>query len=236
MKPRLSVIITACNEGEDILVYLRRLLEAVTLLCEVLIVCDAPDDTTLPYAEEVARVDSRVRPVVNTYGRGPARAIRYGIDHALADVAVVTTADGCDDPMQIDQLARLVERGVVIAAASRYSRGGRQIGGPPVKRVLSRVAGLSLFYIGRVGTRDSTNSFKAYSLPFVREVGIESDGGFEVGIELVAKARRHRRPVAEIPTLWLERSVGESHFNLAKWLPNYLRWYVYAFGRPTRNS
>ena len=42
--------------------------------------------------------------VVNTYGRGPANAIRYGIDHAAAPVVVVTMADGCDDPFQIDDL------------------------------------------------------------------------------------------------------------------------------------
>ena len=30
----------------------------------------------------------------------------------------------------IDPLARLVERGVVVAAASRYSPGGQQVGGP----------------------------------------------------------------------------------------------------------
>ena len=39
-------------------------------------------------------------------------------------------ADGCDDARQIDELARLVERGVAVAAASRYMAGGQQVGGP----------------------------------------------------------------------------------------------------------
>ncbi len=64
----------------------------------------------------------------------------------------------------------------------------------------------------------------------MREVGIESDTGFEIGIELVAKARRLRRPVAEIPTIWLERAQGASNFKVAKWIPRYLQWYRYAFG------
>lgn len=236
MTPRVSVVVTAYEEGEHVLTFLRRLLEAVTLPCEVLVVCDSPDDSTVPFVVELAKTDDRVVSVINTYGRGPAEAIRYGMDHARAPVVVVTMADGCDDPFQIDELTRLVERGVVVAAASRYMRGGRQIGGPPLKSALSRVAGLSLFFFGRVGTRDATNSFKAYSAQFVREVGIESDAGFEVGIELVAKARRHRRRVAEIPTIWLERDYGVSHFDLGKWLPKYLRWYVYAFGPPIEGS
>ena len=72
-------------------------------------------------------------------------------------------ADGCDDPRQIDELARLVERGVVVAAASRYMPGGQQVGGPLFKRLLSADAGRTLYWFARVGTRDATNSFKAYS-------------------------------------------------------------------------
>ena len=81
-----------------------------------------------------------------------------------------------------------------------------------------------------VGTHDSTNSFKAYSKSFITEVEIESDKGFEVGIELVAKAHRNRRMIAEVPTIWIDRSIGESNFQLRRWLPQYLRWFFYAFG------
>ncbi|MDQ1375141.1 MAG: dolichol-phosphate mannosyltransferase [Actinomycetota bacterium] len=228
--PRVSVVITAYNEGDQIVACLDRVFEAVTLPCEVLVVYDTPDDTTAPYVEKYASDEPRLRPTLNTYGRGPARAIRYGIDRANAPVVVVTMADGCDDPMQIDQLARLVERGVVVAAASRYSTGGQQVGGPVFKGTLSRLAGLTLYWFGRVGTRDATNSFKAYNADFVREVGIASDAGFEVGLELVAKARRLRLPVAEIPTIWLDRSFGVSNFKLAQWIPKYLRWWFFAFG------
>lgn len=233
MKPRVSVIVTAYNEGEAIVACLDRVLDAVTLPMEALVVYDSPDDTTAPYVEKYALQDARVVPVVNTYGPGPARAIRYGVEQAKADVVVVTMADGCDDPQQIDQLAKLVERGVVVAAASRYMRGGQQIGGPALKSFISRLAGRSLHLFARVGTRDATNSFKAYSARFIRDVGIRSDGGFEVGIELVAKARRLRLPVAEVPTIWLDRSLtagGTSNFKMAEWIVRYLHWYFFAFG------
>jgi dolichol-phosphate mannosyltransferase len=230
MKPRVTVVVTAYNEGEAIERCLMRILEAVSYSCEVLVVYDSVDDTTAPYVEKAAAEDPRVVPTLNTYGRGPANAIRYGIDHAQADVVVVTMADGCDDPWQIDGLTRLVERGVVVAAASRYVRGGQQVGGPLLKRSLSRLAGVSLFWIGRVGTHDATNSFKAYDRQFVERVGIESTSGFEVGLELVAKARRAHLPVAEIPTIWLDRSFGVSNFKLMRWLPRYLHWYLYALG------
>lgn len=231
MTPRVSVVVPVYNEGEAILRCLERILRDVLLPAEVLVVHDMPEDTTVPHAEQVARTDLRVRPVLNKYGPGPANAIRFGIDSARAPVVVVTMADGCDDPRQIDELARLVDRGVVVAAASRYMPGGQQVGGPRLKRLLSRWAGRSLYTFARTGTRDATNSFKAYDTAFVREVGIESRTGFEIGLELTAKATRLRLPVAEIPTIWLDRQLGESRFDLGRFMPGYLRWYFFAYGR-----
>jgi glycosyltransferase involved in cell wall biosynthesis len=218
------------NEGESIMWCIDRILQGVSIPCEIAVVYDTLDDDTIPHIEKANREDPRIIGLHNTYGPGPARAIRFGIDHASAPVVVVTMADGSDDAEQIDELTKLVERGVVLAAASRYMAGGQQIGGPRVKSFLSRLAGMSLHLLAGVGTRDATNSFKAYSTDFVRRVGIESDAGFEIGIELVAKARRYRQPVAEIPTIWLQRNYGSSNFQVATWIPRYLHWYFYAFG------
>jgi glycosyltransferase involved in cell wall biosynthesis len=230
MKPRVSVIIPAYNEGAAVVPFLDRMCEAITLPAEVLVIYDSPTDTTVPFLRAYAERDERLRPLHNTFGKGPAKALRYGIDHAVADVVVVTMADGSDDPMQIDQLTRLVERGVVVACASRYMRGGQQVGGPWLKGRISRLAGVSLNMVGRVGTHDATNSFKAYSRQFIQRVGIDSDAGFELGIELVAKARRLGLPVAELPTIWLDRANGTSHFQAKAWIPRYLHWYLYALG------
>lgn len=231
VKPRVSVVIPAYNEGTDILPVLDRLLESVNLPCEVIIVVDFPEDTTIAALDTVRGVHPNVRVLVNDLGPGPAFAVRYAIHRAAAPVVIVTMADGSDDPRQIDELTRLVERGVVVAAASRYMPGGQQVGGPVIKSLLSRIAGRTLYWFARIGTRDATNSFKAYDRNFVETVGIESEDGFEIGLELTAKARRFRLPVAEIPTIWLDRPAGVSNFKVLKWLPKYLRWYWFAFGR-----
>jgi dolichol-phosphate mannosyltransferase len=228
---RVSVVIPAYNEGDSIFPVLDRLFEAVQLPAEVVIVVDMPDDTTIPAVEEYRLKEPRLRWALNTYGPGPANAIRFGIASAAANVVVVTMADGCDDARQIDDLVRLVERGVAVAAASRYMPGGQQVGGPFLKGILSKLAGRSLWMFARIGTRDATNSFKAYARDFVQMVGIESRAGFEIGLELTAKAKRTRMPVAEIPTIWLDRQSGISNFKLAQWIPKYLKWYFFAYGR-----
>jgi dolichol-phosphate mannosyltransferase len=230
MSVALTVVIPAYNEGDGIVPVLGRIFDAVESDCEIFVVVDFEEDSTVPVLAAYREHEPRLHTLVNTYGRGPANAIRYGIDQVKTPVVVVTMADGSDDPRQIDPLARLVDRGVVVAAASRYTASGQQVGGPLVKGVLSRTAGRSLKVLARVGTHDATNSFKAYSTDFIREVGIHSRSGFEIGLELTAKARRLRRPVAEVPTIWLDRTVGDSNFDLASWIPKYLRWYRFAFG------
>lgn len=227
---RASIVVPALNEGDQIGVFLDRLEESVELSVEVLIVVDTPTDTTLEGIKNYPAKRHLIRGIVSELPKGPANAIRYGISESASAIVVITMADGSDDPRAIDDLIRLVERGCAVASASRYMAGGQQIGGPRLKKLLSRNASRALWLILGVGTKDSTNSFKAYSKKFIQEVGIESDKGFEVGLELVAKAHRHRAMIAEVPTIWIDRVVGESNFQLRRWLPQYLRWFFYAFG------
>lgn len=225
----VSIVIPAYNEDEAIERSIRRISEAVHSAFEVVVVVDSPEDSTIRAVEAYDAGPVIVRILIQD-GRGPAAAIRYGIQRSHAPVVVVTMADGSDDPACIDPMVRLVERGCVIAAASRYMPGGQQIGGPKLKSWMSRSAGKSLKWFAGVSTTDATNSFKAYSKAFVEEVGIDSENGFEVGIELVAKARRLRLPIAEVPTIWLDRDFGDSRFQMKAWLPHYLQWYRFAYG------
>jgi hypothetical protein len=126
-------------------------------------------------------------------------------------------------------MVALARDGADVVAASRYMRGGGQVGGPRLKRLMSRVAGLTLHWFAGVATHDPTNNFKLYSRRFLDEVTIESQAGFELALELTVKATLAGRRVAEVPTTWRDRTAGESNFKLRKWLPQYLRWYGRAF-------
>lgn len=230
--PRVSIVIPAFNEVDTIMPTLNRLADAVSVEYEILVVVDSTNDQTISAVSQDALSQLNLKVLIQDLGVGPANAIRYGFMQSSAPVVVVTMADGSDDVRIIDDLVRLVERGCAIAAGSRYMPGGQQIGGPRVKKYLSQSAGLSLHFLAGVGTRDATNSFKAYSRDFVNRVGIDSRDGFEIGIELVSKARRLRLPIAEVPTIWLDRDFGHSNFQMKRWLPKYLHWYFFTYGKP----
>jgi hypothetical protein len=107
-------------------------------------------------------------------------------------------------------------------------RGGRQLGGPWLKGLMSRTAGLSLYWLGRFPTHDATNNFRLYDAELVRRLGIEATRGFEIALELTAKAFADGVPIAESPATWRDRTAGASNFRILDSLPSYLRWYWFA--------
>jgi glycosyltransferase involved in cell wall biosynthesis len=224
-----TVVIPAFNEGMNIVKTIGDLRKLYNSSIDVVVVVDSVEDTTISFFNQIDEKPQSYRIVVQSHGAGPGNAIRFGIEQAKTECVVVMMADGSDDVRAIQDLSNLVSRGVAVACASRYMSGGQQIGGPRFKRFLSKSAGRIVYSLAGVGTHDPTNSFKAYSKNMVQQVGIESRSGFEIGIELVSKAHRLRLPIAEIPTIWLDRTNGSSRFLLAKWVPKYLPWFFNCF-------
>ena len=111
-----------------------------------------------------------------------------------------------------------------IAVASRYSRGGQFIGNKNLKYLLSKYSGKFLNLFFSLNTKDPTNMFKAYDKEFLNKVNIQSENGFTLGLEMTIKAKLHGYKIGEIPTIWIDRSFGESKFNFRKFLPSYIHW------------
>ena len=128
--------------------------------------------------------------------------------------------------------AKIRDEGADIVSGSRYMPGGSQTGGPRLKTLMSRTAGLSLHYVGGVPTHDATTNFRAYSRRFLDDVAVESMRGFEVGLELTTKAHLLGYRVDEVPSSWTDRTAGTSKFDLVGWLPAYLHWYGQAMRGP----
>ena len=227
--PELSVVVPVYNEPDNIGPTLRRITADVQTPHEILVVYDFDADTTVPAVRDLQPDLPAVRLLRNEIGSGVLNAMKAGIAASQAPLVLITMADGSDEMDRVDDMVAMAQRGAVIVAASRYIRGGHQIGGPLLKRTLSRAAGLSLHWLGGVPIHDATSNFKLYRRDFLESVTIESTGGFELALEMTAKAARARLPMAEVPTTWRDRSAGESRFALRAWLPKYLRWYLHAY-------
>src|SRR3954452_9474037 len=227
--PELSIVMPVFKEGEAVEPVLRAMTAAVSASHEILVVYDFDEDPTVPVIERLSVELPTVRGLRNEIGRGVLNAMRAGIAASSGRYVLISMSDGSDEPTVVDPMLALARRGADVVSASRYMRGGRQVGGPLLKRLMSRIAGLTLHWFAGVRTHDPTNNFKLYSRSFLDTVTIESTAGFELALELTVKATIARRRVAEVPTTWRDRTAGESNFKLRQWLPHYLHWYRAAF-------
>ena len=227
---QLSIVMPVYNEGKIIGQTIRQVESQVKIPHELLIIYDMDEDTTVPVVEKLQKKYPSVRLVKNIFGKGALNALKTGLKLAKGESVCVMMADLTDDPKVLDKMMDKFDQGYDVIAASRYMRGGQQIGGPLVKQVLSRVAGISLHFLAGLSTHNATNSFRLYSRKFLRNVKIESDGGFELALELTVKAHFDGYRVTEVPTTWTY-SAKESRFYLKKWLPKYLKWYLWAINK-----
>ena len=233
MSANITIVVPVYNEGDNIKTTLAELDAKVRVAAETWLVYDRDDDTTLLPARELdGKTKIPFRLVRNKYGHGALNAIKTGLENAKTELIVVTMADLCDPPEVINDMVAAAEKEKSdIVCASRYMKGGRQIGGPKLKGFLSHTAGLLLCWFARLPTHDPTNSFKLYRKSYLETVSIESTGGFELGLELVVKCREKGGRIVEVPTTWRDRVAGKSNFKLWKWFPNYLKWFFRAFVR-----
>jgi hypothetical protein len=225
----LTLIVPVYREQDSIGRTLDEIATKVKTPHRTLVVYDTEDDPTVPVVRELMPRHPTVELLRNDLGRGVLNAIKKGFQRAPDGATVVVMADLSDDLAAIDRMYVLVrDRGFDLVCGSRYGRGGRQIGGPPFKGFLSRLAGVSLHALTGLPTRDATNAFRMYRTSFLHAVPIESQGGFELSLELTVKAHVLGYKITEVPTTWRDRTAGVSNFKFRAWLPRYIGWYLFA--------
>jgi len=223
----LGIIIPVHNEAENIHRTLAAIRENITTPHKIYIVYDFEEDNTLPVAKRFLGKGVDLEFIKNPK-QGVVNAIKMGLRQAQQDYLLVTMADMSDDYTVVDHMCSLMDEGYDVVCGSRYMKGGKQVGGPLLKKTISRLADVSLRFVAGLPTHDATNSFKLYRRSVLDTMEIESDGGFEIGMEIVVKAHFSGFRVAQVPCVWMNREKGKSRFKIIKWAPKYLRWYLYA--------
>jgi hypothetical protein len=201
--PRVSVVIPALNEAENLRHVLPRLPQG---LHEVILVDGHSTDGTSQVAvEEYPSIR-----IVAQSGRGKGDAFQAGFAAVTGEIIVMLDADGSADPAEIPRFVDCLIRGADFAKGSRYIEGGgsadltmiRQLG----NWALSRTA--NLLY----GTRYTDlcygyNAFWVQCLPYL-SVDV---AGFEVETLLNVRVAKAGLQVAEVPSFEAERIHGDSH-------------------------
>lgn len=152
-----------------------------------------------------------------------------GFADSTAPAVLMYPADDDYNAPRIDQMMAKLRQGCDIVAASRFIPGGCMKGCPWLKAALVRTSAFALHYLARVPIHDPSNGLRIFSRRTLDMIPIESTVGFAYSIELLVKAHRLGWRIGEVPAGWFERRQGKSRFQVLKWIPQYLRWFFYAF-------
>lgn len=227
----LVVVVPVYNEGENLRGWFREMGPFLPDGAKVRIVYDRDDDDTLPVARELIAGGAPLELLKNS-ARGVRTALLTGLASVPSGPVLVSMADLSDEASVLPRMLERYREGATVVVASRYMRGGRQIGGVWLKRALARWGAAALYHLAHFPVHDATNNFRLYDAAFVRELTLSSDGGFEIAFEITLEAWRRGKRVEEVPSVWRDRVAGKSRFRLMAWLPRYGRlwWEAFSFG------
>ena len=221
----LDIIIPVYNEGENINKVLSQFQNHVDTKFRVLICYDHEFDTTLK-AYDPKNYDFEIIQLKNN-GNGAHGAVITGMNDSNSDCVIVFPADDIINQNIIDKMYTQFTKGCEIVVASRFMKGGSMKSCPLLKSLLVRTASKTLYLFSSIPVEDASNGFRLFSRRLLDSVEIESNTGFTYSIELLVKCERLRWRIGEVPAKWEERSKGRSRFQLGKWMPSYIKWYLY---------
>ena len=194
----LSVVIPAYNEEATLAGIVQRVL-AIPHLHEVVIVDDCSSDNTKAIAEELARLNPKVRSVRHERNGGKTEALKTGFALTTGDIVIVQDADLEYDPAEIQEvIAPILEGNADVVYGSRF-----------LVRKAARVlyfyhylANKGLTFLSNLFTNvnltDVETGYKAFRGEIIRNMIITSDGfGFE--IEVTAKIAKLHCAMYEVP-------------------------------------
>jgi len=230
MQEALTIIVPAKHEEQTILATLQSLQYAVRTPHKIIVVniSDA-NDKTADIVNKFVKTHPRVRLIRRIHPHGTfGMALIAGFTAVKSGVVVPFMADVCDNPKDIDVMYKKMADGRDVVSASRYTRGGKKIGGPLLQSLFSRVVCWSLQKITGVPTSDVSNAFKMYKTSALKHVNIPSDSGVEASMKVTLQAYFRGAKITEIPTIWRGRTAGTSKFRIRERLPKYLHLYLWA--------
>lgn len=232
----LAIVIPVMNEGINLRIMLKILRATIDVPHEVLVVCDRPDDDSIPVVEAMQPDYPSLRLVHNTLGRGVINAIRSGVAAAKGDVILIFAADEVGPVLAVEDMLELIRQGKDFVSCTRYAHGGRRLGGSPIGGFLSRNANKLFNRVAGSVLTDSTTGIKMFRKAVFDQLDLKARPvGWACAFEMSIKAQLLGLKLGEVPIVSIDRLYGgQSTFRISPWTVEYLRWFVWGASRMHR--
>lgn len=212
---KILVVIPTYNERQALPVTLSGLFDRQPHV-DVLIVDDGSPDGTGDWADEQARLDSRVNVLHRSEKSGLGMAYIAGFSWALErdyEIVCEFDADGSHRALDLGQLLDVATSGEAdLVIGSRWVPGGAIVDWPRSRFFLSRGANIYVNTVMGLGVKDATAGFRAYRREVLASLdlsGIQSEG-YCFQIDMTYRTVEAGFRIAEVPIVFVERELGES--------------------------
>jgi hypothetical protein len=201
--PRVSVVIPALNEADNLPHVLSKLPEFID---EVILVDGHSTDDTIAVARAL-RPDVRV--VTQTH-RGKGNALACGFAMSSGDIIVMLDADGSTSPREIPRFISALMTGADFVKGSRYMKGGGSEDLTRVRRYGNAFLTGTVNALFHVRYSELCYGYVAFWRRCLPQLDVDCTG-FEVETLLTLRAARAGLKVAEVPSIEHNRIHGESN-------------------------
>jgi dolichol-phosphate mannosyltransferase len=206
------VVLPTFNEREN----LAKVVAGVRQLGhDVLIVDDASPDQTGELADTIALSDDGVRVLHRPRKLGLGSAYQDAFRIGLADgsqLFVEMDADGSHLPGNLEAIVGAARASGGLGIGSRYIPGGKIVGWPFYRWLLSWAANVYCRVLLGLPTHDCTSGFRCYSRDLLQHIEFDKvvSQGYSFQIEMVYRARRLGYRIVETPIRFEDRIAGAS--------------------------
>ncbi len=214
MTQRVLIITPTYNERDNLETFLSLVFGALST-AHVLVVDDNSPDGTGKLADEIAARDPRVKVLHRAGKMGLGTAYLAGFRWALqADYEIVFEMDTdlSHDPKYIPAFLDALRGGADLVIGSRNIEGGGVEGWGAGRHLLSKGGSLYARTILGVKVRDLTAGYKAFTRRALEALELDrvQSNGYSFQIELTFRLLQKGLKVVEIPTVFVDRRVGQS--------------------------
>lgn len=219
---RVIVNASTYNERDNLATLIDRVLAARPDLHMLVVDDDSPDGTGR-IALERAATEPRLHVLIRRSRRGLGSAILEGLREAKAhgfEIAVYMDADLSHDPDDVPRLLVAMDPpgGIPadLAVGSRRVPGGRTVGWPLSREIMSRLVCWFTRWVLGVPVRDGSGGFRAVRLSLLDRIEPPESQGYAFQEDFLWRLHRANARIVEVPITFTDRTQGSSKADFAE--------------------
>ena len=173
---------------------------------------DNSPDGTGEIADSLAAASPRVHCLHREKKEGLGRAYIAGFKEAMRLGAERIIEMDCDFSHPVDRLRDLLAEDADVVIGSRYVKGGKCVGWPFKRWLISKCGGIFIRTVTGMPVKDPTGGFKCFKREALEKIGLDSieSNGYSFQLEMNHRMWMAGFSIKEIPIVFTERQAGYS--------------------------